>query len=105
MSVAAAIIDYEPERLDWFTVTDTDGRPHRYASRPGLWIPFDAPIVGQWSPGRPPVLGAIAGRPVLNQEAPGLPDLVIVAHVAPAGSGTAHWLGGYEQVEAEEGTR
>jgi hypothetical protein len=84
MSVARAVQDLEPIRLDWLTVEDTDGRVWRYRRIGSADLAESAHVEGHFTQGHPLRAYLVRdhdGRPLLRQDAPGLPRVMILQYI------------------------
>src|SRR6478735_7163951 len=85
MSVAYRVEGVECVRLEWILVRDEDGVGWRYCKQGGL--DTEAPAQVECSRYGGTLIVALTlddqGDPFLRQEAPGLPDRIVVEHVEP----------------------
>jgi hypothetical protein len=84
MSVARAVQEIEPATLEWLTVEDTDGRVWRYRRIGAADLAEPPHIEGHLKHGHPFRANLVRdndGHPVLLQDRPGLPRVMVVEYI------------------------
>jgi hypothetical protein len=84
MAVARQVNEIEPSTMSWLTVEDTDGREWRYQRIGGADLAEPAHVEGHFVNGLPFRAALVRdndGHPMLRQDGPGLPRVMIVEYI------------------------
>jgi hypothetical protein len=84
MSVARAVHEIDPDRLEWLTIEDTDGRVWKYRRIGPADLAEVVHVEGHLKRGLPFRANLIRdndGHPALRQNGPGLPRVMILEYI------------------------
>jgi len=84
MSFARAVIEIEPTSLDWLTIEDSDDRVWRYRRIGMADLAEPVQVEGHLKHGHPFRAGLVRdndGHPLLRQDRPGLPRVMILEFI------------------------
>jgi hypothetical protein len=84
MSAARAVREIEPTLLDWLTIEDTDDQVWKYRRKGPTDLAELVHVEGHLTNGRPFRANLVRdndGHPLLRQDGPGLPPMMILEYI------------------------